>query len=159
MKKLFKIKIAIFLLFVSIVTYAQKFEKGFRLGYGLNAGIPLNNQFDFSLGVDIRLQYDLTLKTSLSATTGYTELFNKYSGDRSFIPLKLGFKSFLGNQIYILGEVGQAIGLKQEFGSSFIWTPGVGIATKHFDISLRYENYNKYETGQLSCRLAYGYKL
>lgn len=159
MKTLLKIIILTIFLLLVFTTNAQKFEKGFRLGYGLNGGIPVNKQFDFSLGADVRLQYDLTLKTSLSATTGYTELFSKPEGDRGFIPLKLGFKSFLGNQIYILGEAGQAVGLKKEFGSSFLWTPGIGIATKHIDVSLRYENYTKYETGQISFRLAYGYKL
>ncbi|KGO90204.1 hypothetical protein [Flavobacterium suncheonense] len=129
-----------------------------RAGFGLNGGIPLNNNYNFSLGVDGRLQYDLTMKTSLAATTGYTHLFSSGS-DAGFIPAKLGFKSFLGNQFYVLGEVGGAFGVTKELGNSFLWTPGIGVATKHIDISLRYENYNDYDTGQISLRLAYGYKL
>ncbi|MCG2611127.1 hypothetical protein LZZ90_06375 [Flavobacterium sp. SM15] len=129
-----------------------------RLGYGLNGGIPLKNVYDFSLGADARLQYDFTTKTSLAATTGYTHLFSP-GDDAGFIPAKLGFKAFLGDQIYALGEAGGAFGTTKELGNSFLWAPGVGIATKHIDISLRYENYSEYNTGQISLRLAYGYKI
>ena len=129
-----------------------------RVGFGLNGGIPTKDLYSFSLGADGRLQYDLTMKTSLAATTGYTHLFSSGS-DAGFIPAKLGFKSFLGDQIYVLGEAGGAFGVTKALGNSFLWTPGVGIATKHIDVSLRYENYNDYNTGQISLRLAYGYKL
>ncbi|HRB73272.1 MAG: hypothetical protein E2604_07050 [Flavobacterium sp.] len=137
---------------------SQGYEKGWRVGFGLNGGIPINSSYDFSLGADARLQYDLTQKTSLAATTGYTHLFSK-DADGGFIPAKLGFKSFLGNQIYVLGEVGAGIGVKDGMGTSFLWAPGIGIATKNIDISLRYEDYNHFNTGQVSLRLAYGFKL
>lgn len=148
----------VFMLFFS-ASYSQKEERGFRLGFGFNGGVPTNSAFNFSLGADGRLQYDISLKTSFSATTGYTHLFNKGVSDTGFVPAKLGFKSFLGDQIYVLGEVGAAIGVNKGMGTSSLWAPGIGIATKHIDISLRYENYNKFNTGQVSLRLAYGYKL
>lgn len=129
-----------------------------RVGFGLNGGIPTKEVYSFSLGADARLQYDVTMKTSLAATTGYTHLFSSGS-DAGFIPAKLGFKSFLGDQVYVLGEAGGAFGVTKALGNSFLWAPGVGIATKHIDVSLRYENYNDYDTGQISLRLAYGYKL
>lgn len=140
-------------------TYSQKEKGNFRLGYGFNGGVPTNNAYNFSLGADGRLQYDISMKTSFSATTGYTHLFKSQVHDTGFVPVKLGFKSFLGDQIYVLGEVGAAIGVSKGMGVSPLWAPGVGIATKHIDISLRYENYNKFDTGQVSLRLAYGYKL
>jgi hypothetical protein len=137
----------------------QKKENLFRLGYGLNGGVPRNDVYSFSIGADARLQYDISLKTSLAFTVGYTHLFKSGEGDLGFVPAKFGFKSFIGDQIYYLGEIGAAIGLYKDMGTSFLWAPGVGIATKHIDISLRYENYNRYNTGQVSLRLAYGYKL
>lgn len=153
-------KIFIFLLLIASFTIqAQKKVGDFRLGFGFNGGIPLKKTFDFSLGADLRLQYDISLKTSLSATTGYTNLFSDSNGNSGFIPAKLGFKSFFGDQFYILGEVGAAIGTKSGMGTSFLWAPGIGVATKHIDVSLRYENYEKFNTGQISLRLAYGYKL
>lgn len=146
-------------LFFSVTSFAQKEKGDFRLGYGFNGGIPINTEFNFSAGVDGRLQYDMTMKSSLAITTGYTHLFKNKESDTGFIPAKLGFKSFIGNQVYYLGEVGAAIGVSKGMGTSLLWAPGIGIATKHIDISLRYENYNKFDTGQLSLRLAYGYKL
>lgn len=130
-----------------------------RVGFGLNGGLSTNNAYDFALGADARLQYDLTTKTSLSATTGYTHLFIKNTDDAGFVPAKLGFKSFLGDQIYVLGEVGAAIGTQNGMGTSFLWAPGIGIATKHVDISLRYEDYHKFDTNQIALRLAYGFRL
>lgn len=129
-----------------------------RIGYGLNGGIPTNDAYNFSLGADGRLQYDFTKKTSLAVTTGYTHLFSP-GDDAGFIPAKLGFKAFLGNQFYVLGEAGGAFGTTKELGNSFLWAPGIGVATKHIDVSLRYENYNDYDTGQISLRLAYGFQL
>jgi hypothetical protein len=158
-KTITTVTILICVLLFSIKTQAQKKEKKFRLGYGINGGIPRNKLYDFSIGADARLQYDVTLKTSFAFTSGYTHLFNKTDGDLSFVPAKLGFKSFIGDQIYYLGEIGAALGLHEGMGTSFLWAPGIGIATKHIDISLRYENYNRYNTGQVSLRLAYGYKL
>lgn len=154
----FKLFILFILIFSSTI-FAQKKAGDFRLGFGINGGIPLKKTFDFSLGADVRLQYDISLKTSLAATTGYTNLFSNSNGNSGFVPAKLGFKSFFGDQFYALGEVGAAIGIKSGKGTSFLWAPGIGVATKHIDISLRYENYEKFNTGQISLRLAYGYKL
>ncbi|UOK43898.1 MULTISPECIES: hypothetical protein [Flavobacterium] len=133
-----------------------EYLRHWRIGYGLNLGIPFNNDYNFTLGADARLQYDITTKTSLAFTTGYTHLFSP-DKDSGFIPAKLGFKSFLGNQYYVLGEAGAAFGVTKELGNSFLWAPGVGIATKHIDISLRYENYSGFDMGQISLRLAYGF--
>ncbi len=158
MKNIKNIFIVLLIIF-SVTTQAQKRAGDFRLGYGFNGGIPLKKTFDFSLGFDVRLQYDISLKTSLAATTGYTNLFSNSMGNSGFVPAKLGFKSFFGDQFYVLGEVGAAIGTNSGMGTSFLWAPGIGVATKHIDVSLRYENYEKFETGQISLRLAYGYKL
>ena len=151
----------LFIITISMINTgnAQKKEPSFRLGFGLNGGIPLKKTFDFSLGADIRLQYDISKKTSLATTTGYTNFFCKDNGNSGFVPAKLGFKSFFGDQFYVLGEVGAAIGTKSGMGTSFLWAPGIGVATKNIDVSLRYENYQKFNTGQISLRLAYGFKL
>lgn len=129
-----------------------------RIGFGLNGGVPVNDAYHYSLGTDARLQYDITTKTSLAVTTGYTHLFAEEK-DGGFIPAKLGFKAFLGNQFYVLGEAGGAFGTTKELGNSTLWAPGIGVAMKHIDISIRYENYSEYDTGQVSCRLAYGFKI
>jgi hypothetical protein len=144
----------------SIKTNAQKKVGDLRLGYGLNGGFPFDDVFNYSLGVDGRLQYDISLKTSLTGTAGFTHLFNNGDkGDLGMVPIRVGFKSFFGDQFYVLGELGAGIGTHQGMGTTFIWAPGAGVATKHVDISIRYENYNQFNTGQISLRLAYGYKI
>ncbi|WP_395075178.1 hypothetical protein [Flavobacterium sp.] len=157
-KQICFLSISIFSLFINQAN-AQKKAGDFRLGFGFNGGISLTDTFDFSLGLDGRLQYDISLKTSLAATTGYTHLFDNEVKGLGFVPAKIGFKSFFGDQFYVLGEVGAAIGTKSGMGTSFLWAPGIGVATKHIDVSLRYENYNKFDAGQVSIRFAYGYKL
>jgi hypothetical protein len=147
------------LFFTYFSSLAQKRAGDWRLGYGFNGGIALSDAFDYSLGVDGRLQYDASLKTSLLVTTGYTHLFDNEVKGLGIVPVKLGFKSYFGDQLYVLGEIGAAIGTKTGMGTSFLWSPGIGVATKHIDVSLRYENYNKLDTGQIALRLAYGYKL
>ena len=83
-----QIKIAIALtvtLFLTNVTFAQNtkeaksenYDQGFRLGFGINGGLPTDNDYDFALGGDVRIQYDLSKKTSVTFTTGFTNLFNK----------------------------------------------------------------------------------
>lgn len=152
--------------FCSTTTVAQTdqtvvkpfYPKGFRLGFGLSAGLPTNNKYEGAIGVDARLQYDLTRKTSLTATTGYTHLFQK-GNDTGFVPAKLGFKAFWGTQFYFQGEIGAAFGINNHIDNSLILAPTFGYANKFIDISLRYENYTDYNTDQIGIRLAYGFSL
>jgi hypothetical protein len=159
MKNIKIITFTVILFLTHLSALAQRKAGDWRLGYGFNGGIALSDAFDYSLGIDGRLQYDASLKTSLLVTTGYTHLFDNVVKGLGIVPIKLGFKSYFGDQLYVLGEVGSAIGTKTGMGTSFLWSPGIGVATKHIDVSLRYENYNKLDSGQIALRLAYGYKL
>lgn len=141
----------------------ENYDQGFRLGVGLNAGVPTNEDvYNYSIGGDVRLQYDLTKRYSATLTTGFTNLFiNDGVKDLGFIPVKLGFKAFVWeDQFYVLGEVGGGIavtnGYKQD---TYLWSPGVGFAGKDIDVSLRYESYTEYDTNQIALRIAYGFKL
>lgn len=150
----------------------QNYDQGFRLGFGINAGLPLDNPYDFSLGADARLQYDLSKKYSLTLTTGFSNMF--VSGDNNdlgYIPAKAGFKAFvLKEQLYLMGEVGAAFAVTNEYNkTSLLLSPAIGYATEKIDISLRYEHFNDFPVikndvvkdglGQLSLRIAYGFKL
>ena len=94
------------------------------------------------------------------------------SNDLGFIPVKLGFKAFIWNdQFYVLGEGGAAFAVTNNYSkNSVIIAPGIGFATKFIDLSVRYEHYpafpviNQDQTigegnGQLTLRIAYGFKL
>ena len=150
----------------------QNYDQGFRLGVGINGGLPLDNPYDFSLGADARLQYDLSQKYSLTLTTGFSNMF--LSGDNNdlgYIPAKAGFKAFvLKDQLYLMGEVGAAFAVTNGYNdTSLLLSPAIGYATDKIDISLRYEHFNDFPVikndvvkdglGQISLRLAYGFKL
>ncbi|WLD25048.1 hypothetical protein NU10_06675 [Flavobacterium dauae] len=150
---------AIGILFVSSVALSQTpYNKGFRLGLGLNGGFPTDGDYDGSLGIDARLQYDFTKRTSITLTSGYTHLFADPE-EVGFVPAKLGFKYFLGNQFYAMGEAGVAFGVNGNIDNSLIVAPVFGFANKYLDASVRYEYYSDYETDQIALRLAYGFSL
>lgn len=146
-------------LLIGTMAYSQtEYNKGFRLGFGLNGGFPTDGDYDGSLGIDVRAQYDFTKKTSITLTSGYTHMFADPE-DVGFVPAKFGFKYFLGNQFYLMGEAGVAFGVKGNLDNSLIVAPVFGFANKYLDVSVRYEHYNDYETDQIALRLAYGFSL
>ncbi|MFH6960347.1 hypothetical protein ACHRV1_23350 [Flavobacterium aquidurense] len=171
MKKLQILCLSAFALLYANTIFAQSseiknYDQGFRLGFGVNGGIPTDNDYRWSLGGDVRLQYDLTKKTSLTLTTGFTNLFMKdkdgvEAKDLGFIPAKAGFKAFIWeDQFYVLGEVGAGFAVTNDYNqTTFLWAPGIGYANKYIDISVRYEDYNKFNTNQVALRLAYSFKL
>ncbi len=172
MKKLQIICLAAFAFLFSNTTFAQEteatnYDQGFRLGFGLNGGLPTDGDYDWALGGDVRLQYDLSKKTSLTLTTGFTNLFmgkddlGNNIKDLGFIPAKAGFKAFvLKDQFYVLGEVGAGFAVTNGYDkTSFLWAPGIGYANKYIDLSVRYEDYHDFRTNQVALRVAYGFKL
>jgi hypothetical protein len=148
------------------------FDPKFRLGVGLNLGAPIENPYNFNLGGDVRLQYDLTRKYSLTLTTGFNNLFAKDDiKDLGYIPVKAGFKAFvLKNKLYLMGEAGAAFAVTNKYNDkSLLLSPTLGYATKYVDISIRYENLNNFPVlsnglpdkglNQFMLRLAYGFEL
>lgn len=150
---------------------AENYEQGFRLGFGLNGGYLLDEPFDgLALGADVRLQYDLSKRTSLTLTTGYDHFFidNNLEDlgfkDVGMIPVKAGFKAFFWeDSFYALGEVGGGFVVSKNVPiadkNTVILSPGIGYANKWIDVSARYEHYTEFETGQIALRIAYGFKL
>lgn len=144
---------------LTTISNAQtNYNKGFRLGFGLNGGFPSDGDYEGSLGIDMRAQYDFTKKTSITLTSGYTHMFTD-TEDVGFVPAKLGVKYFLGNQFYLMGEAGAAFGVNGNLDNSLIIAPTFGFANKYLDASVRYEHYSDYETDQIALRLAYGFSL
>lgn len=134
------------------------YKQGFRLGLGLSGGFDTGQDYEGAVGADVRLQYDFSRKTSITFTPGYTHLFQK-GDDAGFVPVKLGFKMFLGNQFYWMGEAGAALGVKGDLDNSVLLAPSFGFANKYIDVSLRYENYLDYKLDQIGLRIAYGFSL
>lgn len=151
-----------------------KYDQGFKLGFGVNAGYATEDPYKLALGADARLQYDLTKRYSVTLTTGFTNLFASKADadDLGFIPVKAGLKAFVwDDRFYITGEAGAAFAVTNGYNqTSFLVSPGIGYATKYIDISARYEHYSDFPAinndgttgkglGQVAIRLAYGFKL
>lgn len=148
------------------------YDQGFKLGFGFSAGGVFDKPYDFSLGGDVRLQYDFSQRTSITLTTGFTNLFiGKDIDDLGFIPVKGGFKAFFWeDRWYVLAEAGIGIPVTNDYNdvldNTVILSPGIGYATKYVDMSLRYEHYTEFPDengnkgiGQLALRFAYGFRL
>ena len=164
-------------LLVSTIIYSQtdkaaNYDQGFRLGIGLNAGVPTVESYDFNLGIDARMQYDLTKVYSLTLTTGFSNFFvDGKKNDLGYIPLKAGFKAFVfKDTVYLMGEAGAAFAVTNNYDkTSLVLSPSVGFVTKNFDFSLRYDHFSDFQyvknnqvkdgLGLLSLRVAYGFKL
>ena len=98
----------------------------------------------------------------LCSKEGFNNLFiGDGAKDLGFIPAKAGFKGFIWeDRFYIMGEAGAAFAVTNGYNeTSFLWAPSIGYANKYVDISIRYEDYQKFNTGQVALRLAYGFKL
>ena len=175
-------KIKILFVFVIAIMFAgnanaqetAKYDQGFRLGFGANAGYSIDDPYKLALGADARVQYDLSKRYSLTLTTGFTNLFvSKADGsDFGFIPAKAGFKAFVWNdQFYVMGEAGAAFAITNGYNkTSLLVSPTIGYATKYIDLSVHYEHYSDFAkvnnngsvgkgVGQVGVRLAYGFAL
>lgn len=151
----------------------KNYDQGFRLGFGVSSGYIFQKPYHFSLGGDVRIQYNLSKRYSIALTTGYTNL--SVSGDHNdigFIPVKAGYKTFVWeNKFYAMGEIGAAFSVTNDYQkTSLLITPSVGYATEYVDISLRYERYADFPksnddgtlgqgVGQVALRFAYGFRL
>lgn len=164
-------------LFGTFTTFAQEattknYDQGFRLGFGLNGGLPLQEPYDYNLGADVRLQYDLSKRYSLTLTTGFSNFFvSGKDNDLGYIPVKGGFKAFvLKDKLYLLGEVGAAFAITNGYDkTSLLVSPGIGYATETIDLSVRYDYHSDFPIienntvdkglGMLALRIAYGFRL
>ncbi|MFD0749710.1 hypothetical protein ACFQZS_06125 [Mucilaginibacter calamicampi] len=167
-------------LFICVNAKAQSVPASkFRFGIGVEGLLPVGNTADvanFGLGLTPRLQYGLSDKVALTFTSGLYHFFpktrtypeygyypgavSKYKSD--IIPIKVGVKYFVGGNFYIAGEVGAAFEVAERGQSKhFLWSPGIGYATKKWDIGARFENFsgNNYSDGIIGLRVAYGFGL
>lgn len=175
MKRIIKILVILCVFYYANDVKAQdanKYTRNFKLGVGLNTGLPFNDPYSFNLGADARLQYNISENYSICLTTGYNNLFLKDNGgDLGYVPVKVGYKTFLfSNEFYVMGEFGGAFTTTKDISkNSVLFCPSIGYATKYVDISLRYENLKDIAIikdgvadnglSQIMLRLAYGFDL
>ncbi len=167
--------VAALLLFVGSYANAQSAVAGkFNLGIGVDVLATVGNTVireNLALGVTPRLQYSVSNRFALTLTGGFYSFFSTDpdkqlvqdapSRSRSTInPVKLGAKVFLGNNFYLSGEAGAVFeeAHNPQDRVHFLWSPGIGYATKHWDFGARYEDFsgNRYTDAVIGLRVAYG---
>ncbi|MBC8051624.1 MAG: hypothetical protein H7Y13_01015 [Sphingobacteriaceae bacterium] len=161
-----------FLLFSSIAFAQHRFPvrpdfEDTRLGFGISAGLPTSYSFKSSINAHIQWQHDFSAYVSGLASIGYTSFTShermKYSSEAeafNLIPLKVGFKIFPVEHIYISNEVGMAIRSGSRSSAAFLYAPGLGFEFyEGLDLGLSLENFKKYEMGNLALKISYSFNL
>jgi len=160
---------------------AQSVAEGkFRFGIGVDGLLPLGNLSNFEnfgLGVTPRLQYGIGNNTALTFTSGFYHFFPKtviiptgalgettgtVKFDLDIVPVKVGIKQFISKDFYIDGEAGAGFEVEKGGGRvKLILSPAVGYASKHWDVSARYEGFFGQDDnyGTIGLRIAYGFGL
>jgi hypothetical protein len=154
----------------------------------LPTGGQLKNISSAGIGGTARLQYGINNNVALTLTSGYYNYFGKentatYTNgtnvvtvtnkkvDFGMVPVKAGVKAFLSDGFYVIGEVGAGFETKDAYrgitgeyngkATKLILAPGIGYASKSWDVGARYENFsgqnNNY--GMAALRVAYGFGL
>ena len=174
-KKLIASAVAAFAIFIGINTASaqtsdqQGDSQAWRLGAGVSAGLPTNDDYNIALGGDLRLQKDFFSNISGTLSAGYTNFSVKDEAkprldhtSKGYIPVKAGIKIFPVARFYISGEVGAAFGTDEGQGTALVYAPGIGVGTNTgIDLGLRYEGFAQDDVnlGQVALRVAYGFKL
>jgi len=160
-------------LFSAAMAQAQTAQPGpWRLGIGLEAGIPTGNASDvsnFEIGGTGRLEYGAGKDFSVMLTSGYYNMIGKAVPGSDgvkypslgMVPVKIGVKAFLAPSFYVDGEAGAGFDTSYENHTKLIFSPGIGYDAKTWDIGLRYENYSGQNNsfGLLGLRVAYDFGL
>ena len=164
-------------IFFSVNVKAQTTDKSaWRLGFGIEGGIPTGSLHTdpayskFELGGTARLQYGIEKNLALTFTTGYYNFFASDAAKsitpipgESFgvVPVKVGIKGFVTDNIYLGGEAGAGFETKYDKNTKLILSPAVGWANKSWDVGVRYESLSGQNDsyGTVALRLAYGFSL
>jgi hypothetical protein len=149
----------------------------FRLGIGVEGGIPtgnIKNFSNFNLDGTARLQYGLSNTMALTLTSGYYNFFAKSSSaningviyttkpqDQGLVPVKLGIKAFFTPNIYVGAEAGAGFETSYANNTKLLLSPALGWASKSWDVGVRYENISGQSDnyGTVALRIAYGFGL
>lgn len=172
-----QLKTILSILVVSMIAFTTSVKaqtSPWRFGVGVEGSIPtgsIHNYSNYGLGGTAKLQYDASDNIGFTLASGYYSFQGKDSySSLGMVPIKVGIKLFTDEQsgFYISGEVGDGIETKTfdqpvfyNTHDRFIWSPGLGVASRHWDLGARYEHYSGQgsDFGQVGLRLAYGFGL
>ena len=177
MKRLFLLT-AIAGIFAFSNVSAQKKDpamSGQKLGIGVDFGLPtgdLNETHKLGIGGSLLFQTPIAQNLNFTASAGYMSFTGKdvtfpvigtiKVPNYSAIPVKAGLRYFLAENIFVGGELGAAFGTNEGAGTSFVYTPNVGVefpvADKStIELGARYESWSKGPARFVGFRLAYNF--
>lgn len=150
---------------------------GQKFGIGVDFAFPTGNFGDFyklGYGGSLQFQTPIADKLNFTASAGYlnfkakdinTPLGTINGGNYGAIPVKAGIRYFLAENFYAGGELGASFATKSGGGTSFVYTPNIGVEfpvsdTGSFDLGVRYEAWSNDGTLRFfGVRLAYNFGL
>jgi hypothetical protein len=136
--------------------YAQKY---LQYELALTPSVSTTPFYGFAFGADCRLEKYLNSSNTFTLSSGIVHFLKTVKAeDYTVVPLKVGIKNNLSKNLYACLEmgVGIGVGLAENTGTGFVWSPSIGYIFKNTDISLQYQDFVKYiSTKQFGIRFAY----
>lgn len=149
---------------------------GPKLGIGVDAAFLTGSSNEFykpGFGGSIQFQTPIAKQLNFTASAGYLHFkgkdfyFNGIGrasfGSFGVIPVKAGIKYFLLENLYAGAEIGAAFATGSGSGTSFLYTPNIGVefpVSDHgsIDFGARYESWSNDGTARFfGLRLAYNF--
>jgi len=159
MKKIFTMVFTVCFLCIVLPSMAQKPGKLISVGFGLEAGVPINKTtadvFNFNGGVTAR--FSLHAGPGFATfTTGGILFIPKNADVNSLkasvqIPIKAGYKYIFVRHFFVMGELGYSV-FNSYYGSGqnsnlhststggFTFAPSLGLQFRVMELALRYES-------------------
>lgn len=158
MKKVFLLT-AIAGIFAFSNVNAQKKDpamNGPKLGIGAEFAFPTGDfgkGSDFGYGGSLLYQHPVAPNLNLTGSAGYLNFESKEIPgigklNAGFIPVKVGARYFLAENIYVNGELGASFATgSNNSGTAFVYSPGVGVEfpvsdKSSIDLGGRYEGWS-----------------
>lgn len=149
MKKLFLLLMCISVVYVSNgqsrARRATASSTPSAVSLGVELGVPVGeNGKVYSMIIGGSLQYEAMPSSDLGITVsaGYLQypVKSKYGGGSvGFVPLLGGVKYYFSPMAYFHAQLGAAVGTAKGQGTSFAYTPGLGLKfSRNFDGELKY---------------------
>lgn len=143
------------LVLVCITTNAQKENKLFSAGFGVEAGVPVgtaNTAYKFTAGLGIRFSYHagpgfITLGSGVLAYVPKSGL-GKSTKASLQIPVKVGYKYVFHKPFFAMCEIGYSSfkvyyggtnGIASNSTGGFTYAPAVGVNFDAVEIGIKYE--------------------
>ena len=121
-----------------------------HIGIGLEAGLPVGENgkpYSAVLGGSLQYEWKPDVDLGITASAGYQHwlIKSKYgSGSVGFVPLLAGVKYYFVPNAFFHAQLGAAVGTAKGAGTSFAYSPGVGIKlSPNVDATLKYTGLSK----------------